>query len=58
MNNKEIEELKSEIYNLISNKRGSEEEKILEKILILINYTQELKDLITDISRIGGKHTL
>ena len=32
MNKKEIEELKSEVYNLISNKRGSEEEKILEKI--------------------------
>ena len=58
MRNKEIDNLRMELYKLYSRKLGEEDAKVFKKMIRLCNYVQELKHTIKSIARIGGDHHL
>jgi hypothetical protein len=58
MNRKELDQLRSEIYKSYNRKDSKKEKAFQQKILELINYTEDLKRIIRSIREIGGKHTL
>lgn len=58
MTRDEINELKLEIYKLISTAKDSNKKKIYEKVIRFIDYADGVRHTLKTIAKIGGDHSI
>jgi hypothetical protein len=58
MNNETLNELKMDIYELYGKNRGKKVMKVYRRMLAVIAHAEELNRIVSELRRIGSKHSL